>query len=83
MPVIASNRLGLETDSQSSITFYGSSFICDHTGRKISEADAASEKVITARFDLDAVKAFRASWSVFKDRRPDMYKMISDKDCGI
>lgn len=73
IPVAAANRTGTERTGNSEICFYGSSFITNETGQKITEADRASESVITAKFDLDQIKHFREYWGVFKDRRPDMY----------
>jgi N-carbamoylputrescine amidase len=29
--------------------------------------------VLTADFDLDAVRRYRQNWGVFRDRRPDLY----------
>ena len=81
MPVIAANRVGLErvepndanSNQQSGLTFYGSSFITDETGGIVAEADRENETVIMAEFDLDAIKEMRQSWGVFRDRRPEMY----------
>ncbi len=76
IPVIASNRIGEETGEQFSMTFYGSSFIADHTGAKLAEADRMSEDVITATIDLDATRVARQAWGVFRDRRPELYGAI-------
>jgi N-carbamoylputrescine amidase len=38
-PLIAANRVGVETGETGSIIFYGSSFITDFTGAKAAEAD--------------------------------------------
>jgi N-carbamoylputrescine amidase len=73
MPVIAANRTGREVGVDNEITFYGSSFIADATGAKIAEADREEETVLTATFDLDAVRAMRLGWGVFRDRRPELY----------
>ena len=73
MPVIAANRTGREVGVNNEITFYGSSFIADATGAKIAEADREEETVLTATFDLDAVRAMRLGWGVFRDRRPELY----------
>ena len=59
---------------------YGSSFIASHTGEKLAEADRASEAVITATFDLDAIRSYRQSWGIFRDRRPDLYYPILSLD---
>lgn len=72
MPVIASNRIGTETDDESSMTFYGSSFIADQTGT-IVDADRETESVLVHEFDLDAIAQMRREWGVFRDRRPEMY----------
>jgi N-carbamoylputrescine amidase len=73
MPLVASNRVGVERGQQHEMTFYGSSFIADPTGAKLAEADRSSETVITATVDLDAARAQRHAWGVFRDRRPDLY----------
>lgn len=73
MPVIASNRIGTETDDESSMTFYGSSFIADQTGTIVEEADRETESVLVHEFDLDATAQMRREWGVFRDRRPEMY----------
>ena len=73
MPVIASNRIGTETDDESSMTFYGSSFIADQTGTIVEEAYRETESVLVHEFDLDAIAQMRREWGVFRDRRPEMY----------
>jgi len=72
-PLVASNRIGREEGESCALTFYGSSFIADETGAKVAEAPRDARAVITARFDLDAIRAARASWGLFRDRRPDLY----------
>lgn len=73
MPVIASNRIGTEAGKQWTVTYYGSSFIADHTGALIAEANRDQEDVITATLDLDAIREYRQAWGLFRDRRPDLY----------
>lgn len=79
VPVIASNRVGTETISDSKITFYGSSFITNEIGAIIAEADRSSEKHITAELDLEQVAKYRDYWGIYNDRRPEMYHLISKK----
>jgi N-carbamoylputrescine amidase len=76
MPLVASNRIGTESGGQTSIRFYGSSFIADHTGAVVAQASEEAEEVVTATFDLDEVRAYRERWSVFRDRRPGLYGSI-------
>ncbi|WP_274365864.1 N-carbamoylputrescine amidase [Paenibacillus thermotolerans] len=80
VPVIASNRIGVETDDDSSITFYGSSFIAGPQGNMIVEAGRTEETVLTAEFDLDQLETQRIEWGIFRDRRPDLYKVITTYD---
>src|SRR5690606_33332345 len=80
MPVVASNRIGTERGAQWSVTYYGSSFIADHTGAIVAQADRTSEVVITATFDLDQIRAYREAWGVFRDRRPELYAPLLTLD---
>ena len=73
VPVIAANRIGEEVGESCTLTFYGSSFATDYTGKKIAEADRESEGVIYAEYDLEAIAAQRDYWALFADRRPEMY----------
>jgi len=73
MPVIASNRIGVEKGIAGEIRFYGSSFIADQSGALAAELGRDKEGVVTARFDLDELARLRASWGLFRDRRPDLY----------
>ncbi|MCF7361703.1 MULTISPECIES: N-carbamoylputrescine amidase [Vibrio] len=76
VPVIASNRVGTEVDDGIETTFYGSSFITDHTGGKIAEAPREGETIIYAEIDLDATAKARHAWGLFRDRRPDLYTSV-------
>ena len=86
VPVAAANRYGLEevTPSEenggqsSALKFYGSSFITDGVGEIIVQAGREGDAVITAELDLDACDRARLEWGVFRDRRPDRYKIISE-----
>ncbi len=80
MPLVASNRIGVEKGQKYEMTFYGSSFIADPTGGKVVEADRSTPAVLTASFDLDAVRAQRHAWGVFRDRRPELYGAILSYD---
>lgn len=77
VPVIASNRIGTETDGESEITFYGSSFISDNHGCVIKEMDRETEGFICAEFDLDALERERREWGIFRDRRPECYGILT------
>jgi N-carbamoylputrescine amidase len=84
IPLIASNRYGLERSLQDPqglyIRFYGSSFIADAMGAKIAEAGEEGDAVLTSTFDLEAIAQMRSNWFVFRDRRPDLYGRLVSLD---
>jgi N-carbamoylputrescine amidase len=73
VPVVAANRVGLETMPGSEVNFYGSAFISNHRGELIAAGDRTSEAALVAEFDLDLIELHRADWGIFRDRRPDLY----------
>ena len=80
IPVVAANRTGTEHGSTCSISFYGTSFICDATGAVVADAARADEMVIQASFDFAELERRRAAWGLFRDRRPDLYGAIATLD---
>ncbi|MFK7692410.1 N-carbamoylputrescine amidase [Paenibacillus sp. HJGM_3] len=80
MPVVASNRVGVEEDLDSTITFYGSSFIAGPQGNLVAEAGRTEETVLVAEFDLDQLEVQRIEWGIFRDRRPDLYRIMTSYD---
>lgn len=82
MPLVASNRIGTEDDINSSMTFYGSSFITDETGTIVESASRDKEEILTHTFDLDKTDKARRDWGIFRDRRPEMYKDILKNDAS-
>jgi len=80
MPLVASNRIGTEKGANGEMTFYGSSFIAGPMGELAAELNRTDEGLITATFDLDEVAKMRASWGIFRDRRPDLYGPIRGHD---
>jgi N-carbamoylputrescine amidase len=81
MPLMASNRIGVETAPDGrSITFYGSSFIADWTGQLVGKASRDREEIVTATFDLDEAAHARRAWGLFRDRRPELYGALATLD---
>lgn len=76
VPVVASNRVGNEAGQ----VFYGSSFIADHHGAIVAELNRIDPGFVTHAVDLDAVRAQRASWGLFRDRRPELYTPLLTLD---
>ena len=85
VPVAAANRIGTETvmpceengGQSSSLTFYGSSFIADATGELVASAGRDTEEILYASFDLDGLREERFSWGLFRDRRPETYRIMT------
>lgn len=86
MPVIAANRIGREEvkscvengGQESSLIFYGSSFITDETGELLQTASRDQEEILTETFDLDELAEKRLEWGLFRDRRPKCYGKITE-----
>jgi N-carbamoylputrescine amidase len=71
IPIVASNRVGLESSGQK---FYGSSFVADHRGDLVQSFDREDEGVLVQSFDLDFLDRHRAAWGFFRDRRVEFYR---------
>lgn len=82
MPLIASNRIGTEkaTTSDMQMTFYGSSFIADEIGNRVEMANRTDQTVLMHSFDLAAIRSYRETWGVYRDRRPDQYGALLTMD---
>jgi N-carbamoylputrescine amidase len=80
VPVVAANRTGREVGNPTTVTFYGSSFITDATGEKVAEAGRDDERVLVTEIDVEANRAMRAAWGLFRDRRPELYGALTTLD---
>ena len=87
IPVIASNRIGTEilldddNNEKQRITFYGRSFMTDATGAIVQEANSNVDMdIIVTNIDVEANRAMRAAWGLFRDRRPELYGILKTKD---
>lgn len=82
LPLVAANRFGVEAGEQNTVTFYGSSFIANHTGEILAVAERSGEAVLTATVDLEASRRYRQNWGVFRDRRTDLYRPLAELDAA-
>jgi N-carbamoylputrescine amidase len=76
IPVVVANRIGTEGD----LTFYGHSFIANHRGDTVAELAQPVDGLLSATFDLDAIAQYRAGFGFFRDRRPDLYRILLTAD---
>jgi N-carbamoylputrescine amidase len=77
LPVIVSNRVGLEADPSGQgggVQFWGGSFICGQQGEILVEGDGESAQALSAEVDLGRTEALRRIWPYFRDRRIDAYE---------
>jgi N-carbamoylputrescine amidase len=74
--VVAANRVGTEAGQ----TFYGSSFVANPRGDRVAELGKDEEGVVVAELDLAAARRARGAWGFFRDRRPELYGVLTEAD---
>ncbi|MCA9903733.1 MAG: hydrolase [Anaerolineae bacterium] len=72
----AANRIGVEN----AVTFYGSSFVCDPTGRVLAQAGRDTTEVIVADLEAQTLAHWRELFPLLKQRRAALYGRIADCD---
>lgn len=77
MPVIAANRIGVESECGTEQTFYGHSFISDEWGDYVAEFGKDETGVLVSTIDLARAAKHRAGMGFFRDRRPQLYTRIA------
>lgn len=71
---LACNRVGKEGD----VSFLGHSAIAKPDGGIVAYSDSQEEEVITAELYNEEIIKFRALLGVFRDRRPELYSLITE-----
>ena len=74
--IVASNRIGKETNNDVRLDFYGHSLIIDETGKILKELNRSEEGYVIHSFDIGSIQNNRTAWGVFRDRRIDLYDEI-------
>ena len=74
MPVVASNRIGIEQGQ----AFYGHSFITNDWGDLVAEYGSQETGALVASFDLEQARKHRAGMGFFRDRRPELYRRLAE-----
>jgi agmatine deiminase len=72
--VAAVNRVGTEDE----LEFWGNSFVCDAFGRILAQAGHREETLIVP-LNLSFNKRIRDGWGFLKNRRPDTYHPLTEK----
>ncbi len=69
------NRVGVEPLGDND--FYGTSYFCNARGEIVAQASDRDEEVLVAELDLEKSREVRNVWQFYRDRRPDMYGLIT------
>src|ERR1041385_5569907 len=72
----AINRVGSEAPWNVG-RFYGSSYVCDPRGQILAEASEDKDELVTAQMDMEKMREVRDLWQFFRDRRPEMYGVLT------
>lgn len=73
--IAAINRVGVEGE----IEYWGRSLVINQTGAIIAEGAETANSIVYADLDLEAINTHRCSMPIFRDRRIDTYKKISQR----
>jgi N-carbamoylputrescine amidase len=76
LPLLAVNRIGLETvsaEAENGIQFWGSSFAVGPQGELLAEGSRDNEEIISVTLDLERSEQVRRIWPFLRDRRIDAY----------
>jgi N-carbamoylputrescine amidase len=68
------NRVGTELESQ----YYGASLFIDPIGQVIGQAGEKDEQVLVADLDPARIEEVRRAWPLYRDRRPETYRRITE-----
>ena len=74
----AANRVGHEND----VTFYGSSFICDPTGKVLAQAGRDTTQVIVATLNPAVMERWRSLFPLMQQRMPHTYARLLERAEG-
>lgn len=76
--VISVNRCGKEIQNNTSIDFWGNSFIIGPQGEDIVYA-SNNDEILIAELDINRIYKVRNIWPFFRDRRIDYYKNLTKR----
>ena len=72
----ALNRVGREAPWNVG-HFFGNSYFCNPRGTILVEGNTEKDEVVTDP-DLDMIREVREYWAFYRDRRPEIYGVVSD-----
>ena len=84
--VAAVNRTGDDEDAavdkRQKVTFYGSSFVCEPTGKIIAQAPRNTPAVVVAKLDFGVFAFWRALFPLLSQRQPQTYQRLLKNERG-
>jgi predicted amidohydrolase len=76
MFMIAANQVGGEDlGADGTLTYVGNSAVIDPWGETVIEGPEDKEELLTGEIDISRVDEIRNKMKVFRDRRPDVYRL--------
>src|SRR5260221_11087995 len=58
--------------------FYGKSYFCNPRGKLIAQASRDKDELLVADLNLDEIAEVRNVWQFYRDRRPEIYKEMTE-----
>ncbi|HEY6191831.1 MAG TPA: nitrilase-related carbon-nitrogen hydrolase [Bacteroidota bacterium] len=73
----AINRVGTEAPWNIG-EFYGKSYFCNPRGKIIAQASRDKDELLVADLNLEEIAEVRNVWQFYRDRRPEIYKEMTE-----
>lgn len=77
--VAAVNKVGSEDGGAPGAHYMGNSLIINPEGEIIARGSEQEEKIVLSDLDLELLRAQRARWRYYEDRRPELYGVITQR----
>ena len=74
----AINRVGMEAPWNIG-EFYGKSYFCNPRGKIVAQASRDKDEIVAADLNLDEILEVRNVWQFYRDRRPEIYKEMTEQ----
>lgn len=80
--VVATNRVGTEHVGGRTVSYYGSTSLFNPRGEVLGLAAGAEPQAVQAELDLSRIDRDRTRQTMYRDRRPELYGLVSDATGG-
>lgn len=76
---VAVNKVGTEQAGGKAVSYYGQSCVVGPWGEVLAEASGETSESILASLQLDKIEQARAERTIYRDRRPELYRTVSEE----